>query len=95
MFEQVTTVLVRAECYRRFRARGYSRDQAKRLVGKLRDGPLLELLRKYGPTVLAVLRVLIPLILLFVEEPPEDTPVGDGVDELPDDVLSASIGIEA
>jgi len=68
----------------KLRAKGYSTSQINNKMSKIGDGTFLEWIKKYGPTILAILQAIIPIILaLFGDEPPD----GDPIPELDDDAL--------
>lgn len=71
----------------KLRARGYSAAQADTAISKLGDGTILEWIKKYGPTILEVLKIILPLLLMFIAEPPAGEPQPD-LDPDPDDVAA-------
>jgi len=73
----------------RLLAKGYSRTQISDVMGKLGDGTILDWLRKYGPTILEVIKIILPFILSLFTSPPENPPVAefDNDDVLFDDTV--------
>jgi len=68
----------------RLRAKGYSADQAKRIVGKIGDGQILEWLAGHAGSILKLIQMILPFILMFADEPPAGPPVPE-LDEPDDD----------
>lgn len=55
------------------RRHGYTRAQTQRLMGRLGDGKIWEIIKKYGPIVLMVfIKYILPLLLAL--EQPEGQP---------------------
>lgn len=85
-------LMFRAACRRRLRARGYSKTQADAAVAKLGDGQILEWLKTYGPRILEVIKIILPLLLVFVDGPPCDQVVPWLEDEGDEDLVDAASG---
>lgn len=82
-------LLFRAACRRRLRAKGYSKIQADQAVRKLGDGQILAWLKEYGPRILEVLKIILPLLLLFVDGPPTEQP-SPWLEDDDDDLVEAA-----
>jgi hypothetical protein len=54
------------------RHHGYSSEQAARMVGQIGDGKILAWIQKWGPTILKILLMILPLFL--AAEPPHGQP---------------------
>lgn len=53
---------------------GYSKDQRARLISKIGDGHIWEIIKKYGPIVLSIfVKYILPLLLAL--EQPHDAPI--------------------
>lgn len=65
--------LFRFAAKQHLRQQGYSSDQAARLVGELGDGTILEFIKKWGPTLLKILMMLLPLFA--AKEAPKGKPI--------------------
>lgn len=68
------------------RSKGYTAEQADRLIGKLGDGTILEWLEKYGPQILKILLLILPLFMMMEQPAGEpDTAAAALLAELDDD----------
>lgn len=66
--------LFRRVCRNRMMAKGYSKEQANKAVGKLGDGQILEWLKTYGPKILEIIKIIMPFLLMLLDEPPAGQP---------------------
>jgi hypothetical protein len=73
------------------KAQGYTAEQRERLMGKLGDGKIWNIIKTYGPIVLQIfIKYILPLLLAL--EQPQGTPDNTfDMDEMEQFMMSAEI----
>ena len=76
---EIAVLMIRRHLELRLRIKGYTKEQSVNLVSKLGDGQIIQKLEefwtKWGPTIIAITKVVLALLpLLLIMEVPKGTP---------------------